>query len=200
MNGILTITTAATSEVVSVADLKRHCSVEADDTEHDVLLQGFRDAAVEQVAEHCGLVLAPTWYQYRLQHWCNPIRLPLSPVREIERVAYLNSAGIEHDLDASEWEQELFDDGAVVHFTDAFTRPALRLNRHAVRVYLSAGFDDPTESGSGIEPRLKLPARAVLAIKAIAAAWFENREAVLASEAFKNELARDLLAQLRVYR
>lgn len=200
MNGLLSIVAAPNSAVVTLAEAKRHCVVETDETQHDDLLQGFIDAATETVAEHCGLVLAPASYLYRLPHWCNPMLVPLSPVRDVTRVAYLDSDGVEHDLGADEWQAEIVDDAVKVHLTEAFTAPALRLGRHAVRVYVDAGYDDPAQSGSGDEAGLRLPVRIKLAINAIVASWFEHRETVLTDQTYRNSLAEALLAQLRVYR
>lgn len=200
---MLTQLTPATGWPVSVEEVKAHALIEGDDQDNHVEL--MRNAAVEYVARHCSQALAPASYQWATSAWpqawnCPAIELPLYPVREVTSIVYLDQDHAEQPVSSADYVVELTAEGASIYFENGFSFPTLSTRPNPVRVIFDAGYDDPEASGSGDEPRLQLPHDLKLAILMLAATFFEYREEVTASEAFKNDLGARMLAQHRIFR
>lgn len=196
---MLKITARASSFPVTLDQLKDHVEAPADHDD-DKLLRALK-AAIEYCEEHTSLSLALKTFEYRADTWpCGPaeIRLPKAPVVDVLSVKYLDEDGVLRTVSSSDWTWERTFDGATVTFGADFTAPDLQESRRgAVRVEFEAGFDDPALSGSGDDPDLHLPERAVQAVLMLAAHWYANREAadfdethvtVMAANALLNQL------------
>lgn len=172
---------------VKLADAKKHLRIDHDDD--DDWLKLFLPVAIEFIEGETNLFLAPVTVQYRMPDWYGAgarehagawsIRLPAAPVRDVERVSYLDKASAEQELAAELWRWERVDRHGKADLTyDAgFGRPELQANRRdVVFITFAAGFDLPDQSGSGDDPALQLPALATAGVLLLIGHWFENRE------------------------
>lgn len=86
--------------VLPLEDVKRHLSIEQDETEFDDELSVLRDAAVDMTERYCGVYLAEragvVWMADGLP--C-PLRLGVRPVTALTSATYLDSAGDEQTID-----------------------------------------------------------------------------------------------------
>lgn len=194
---------AATSQVLSVAEMKPHLKVQH--TRDDSLIGDLIAAAAEYVGQQTELVLQPTSIEQRLDCWTHGrcVLLAAGPVREVEAVTYLDVDGIEREVDAEDYRWEPTPHGAELWFVSGFNAPTLQADRKgAVRIVFSAGFNAPTEGGETRDPRLNLPHRALQAVRMLVMHWYEHRGAILVGDQPYNvPLAVDtLIDSLRAYR
>jgi uncharacterized phiE125 gp8 family phage protein len=188
---------------VSLIEAKEYLKVSHTD-EDSVILRALK-SAIEFCENKTGLSFALQTYEYRLDNWPtypDEITLPRSPVVDVLSVKYLDENGVLQTVVADDWNWERTSDGAVVVLGEDFDSPTLQdRKKGVVRITFQAGFDDPTQSGSGDDPDLKLPEQAKTAILMLTAHWYEHREAAMGDETYPNVMAaNEILSQLRVYR
>lgn len=167
------------------------------DTGQLALIDDLVEEAVEKVEIETGLTLSPKGMQQSFSGWpCGrTLELSASPVRQVTEIAYLDDAGAEQTLDASDWTWEPTGDGAVIALASGWSRPSLSSNNpFPVRVRFWAGCNDP--AGTPGDPRLDLPRPARTAIRLLIEAWFRNP----ASQGVMVEAAEDLCTSVKVYR
>ncbi len=151
--------------IVSLADLKAHLSLTADEDEFDPLIEIYRDAAIDMVERYCALRLGPctglVWHGESLP---SPVRLGVGPVTAITAVTWLDDTGATITGTADDWRIMLRDQLALKPGRTAPTNVA-----GGVAITFNAGFADDTR-----------PAALVQAVKLFAAHLFLHREAVSA--------------------
>lgn len=199
---MLIVLTDAQSLPVSATQMIAHCRAPEDGTDDD-LLEAYQKAAVAYVEKHCGIVLQPKELQYRINCWpCGGIEIPAAPVRDVSKIEYLDENGILQEIDDSNWTWARTADGAVISFSSDYSLPELvEDQRDRVRVTFTAGFDDPSATGSGDDPAYTLPRQVVVLVLMLTSYWYDQREPVTKDGGFKLPLAAEaILAQLRVYR
>jgi hypothetical protein len=101
------------------------------------------------------------------------------------------------------WERS--SEGARLEFVSDFSLPDLKAGRRGVvRITFDAGFDDPTQSGSGDDEDLKLSDDYKLCVLALASHFYNNREAVgdpgAGAQVAVPMHCQSMLDQLRIYR
>src|SRR5690606_23494984 len=101
-----------------------------------------------------GRLMLPGEFEYRFEHWSDPLCIPAVPVRSVADVVYLDESHVEQALDPGDWYEVVTDDGFEIWFTDAFESPTLSDRQYPVRVRFTAGYDEPGASGSGDDPEL----------------------------------------------
>lgn len=192
---LIRLTRAPDAMPVTLDEFKAHAKIEHAD--EDAVLGGLLAAATEYVASELGRVLSPAEYRIEVPQWQPYVHLPLSPVREVIAVSWVGEDGVAHPLSPADWSWHR----AVVRIAPGFALPAERIA--AMYVDVAAGYDNLAASGAGDDPELALPPRAALAIKELAAAWAENREAVSSLDLKVVPLAIEALLRapgLKVYR
>jgi uncharacterized phiE125 gp8 family phage protein len=150
--------------VLPLVDVKRHCAIEADETEFDVELAAYRDAGVDMVEKYTGLILAPrTGMVWRAEALPSRVRLGVKPVTTVMAFTYLDSAGDAQTGD---------------HTT-------LRIV-HGNEVVLKAGESWPSDMAAGVALTFSAglaaserPAALVQAARMFTAHLFAHREAVI---------------------
>lgn len=186
---------------VTLDQLKGHLRIE-DDDENDTL-NGQLAAAIEYVERECNIALAPVTFQARLDSWFDDMRLPVSPVRDVATVSYLDGAGAEQSIAAEgwRWSRRNRRGGACVTLAEDLDLPEVYAAAdQVVFVTWDAGFDLPDQSGSGDDPVLALPAVARQAVLLLAGHWYQNREDTTAGQLANLPKGVDALCnQLKVW-
>lgn len=95
------------ADLMPLADLKVHCQIDPDQTEHDAWLMSRLRAAVNISQDYC----RTAWVEQQIRlvgeefpsGWRGAIALPIGPVISVQSVNYRNAAGelvtLENDLD-----------------------------------------------------------------------------------------------------
>lgn len=206
---MLTIVTAADLSGFWLPHAKQHLNVDTDDD--DQIIERYIRAAIGFVQRRTAKALAPTTYLYTTDNWpiteydggwYRGIELPLSPVRSVVSVHYLDEDDAEIQVEEADYSTIITAEGALILFQDTWSVPSSFSQRpDSVRVVFEAGYDDPATSGSGDDPNLHLPAEAELLVLMLTAHWYQNREAVSPESLQAVEISADaLLAALKSYR
>jgi uncharacterized phiE125 gp8 family phage protein len=166
-------------EPVTADEVKAFARVDFDD--EDQVLDSLIAAAREHVEQVTGRQLVVATYDHvrdNFPHGCSEgIRLPISPLHEVEGVFYISpDTGLEVELPAEEYEVDTISQpGWVMPGNNGWPCPMATIN--AVRVRFVAGYE-PEEDGSPVDYTVNIPARAKLAVKALALHWYDNRSPV----------------------
>lgn len=163
-------------------------------------------AATAVVEHHTGRVLVPTLFEYRFNGWQSLFSLPISPVRDVSAIAYLDPSHVEASLPAGSWVLEGDERHSWVYLDDGLALPALSSRPQPVRVRVLVGTDPAVDDdGNPVEasdnPLLNMDARDEHLILMLVAHWYANREAVAATGLETVPLGFDAVAaQRRIYR
>ncbi|ABF64352.1 hypothetical protein TM1040_1619 [Ruegeria sp. TM1040] len=168
----LTLTTPAADLPVSLEEAKRHCRVEADDTEDDQLLEGLIAAAVDYLDGPSGIlgraIITQTWL-LELPSFPVKLDLPLEPVRSVT-ITYLDASGAEQTLPEGAYELNARPSQRTqLALVSGTQMPVLKDTSWPVRISIIAGFG----GANACPPGLKV------AIKMIVGLWYEHREAIM---------------------
>lgn len=100
------VTTAPTSEPVSVEDAKAHCRIT--DNASDQLIEGFIRAAREAAEAYMGRGLMTQTVTYLLDGFANTMQLPLAaPLQSVTSVKYYDSDGVQQTLATSVYDTDI---------------------------------------------------------------------------------------------
>lgn len=199
----LYLITAPADVVVSLADMKKHLRVEADDTDDDDLIEAFTEACTEHLDGrdgYLGRALTDQTWELRLSWfpvgYREYIRIPLPPLIELVSVKYIDTDGNEQTFDSSNY-----------HVTGVGDRGTLRLRSGKCWPALGVGWPEPAiirfragylDSGNS-PPTINVPAPIIAAIKLFTANLYENRQTIVIGQtAIELPWAREAL--LRSYR
>lgn len=156
---------------VDDADLRAHLRV--DHADDNAAIEGYIKAASAQLdgpEGRLGLALmAQTWrIAFPPLFGCSPLRLPVSPCREIVSVSYLDAAGAEQTADKTEF--RLFGDerSAFVEPLNGKAWPAAGSYRDALRIEVAAGYENDA-----------YPEDVRQALRLLVAHFYRNAEAVV---------------------
>lgn len=170
---------AASSRPVTLGDMMARLrldeTVDADQLEH---LEQMISDAVSHIERESGVTLAPTDFEQRLDCWPigRRVLLEASPVRGVDSVIYVDTAGDEVAVDPADYEFVDLGRTGALYFRSGFDAPALVDWPGAVRIRFAAGYNDPAETGSEVDDNLALPGFARQAVMRLAARWFVDRE------------------------
>lgn len=95
---MIKVDTAATGEVVTLATLKEHLHILAEDTLEDGILSLYLAAAVSYTEEYLNRFLLPTTVTEYFDCFEGVIRLKKNPVTEVASLKYLNADNTETPL------------------------------------------------------------------------------------------------------
>jgi|GEM_PF-3585756 uncharacterized phiE125 gp8 family phage protein len=177
---------------VPLEDVKADLRVDFADDD-DMLTRDIR-SETRRYEDYTGRMMLPADLEYRSERWDDPICIPASPVREVVSVLYLDATHAEQTVDAADWYIRQTDDGAEVWFNDSFGSPTLSTRQFPVRVRFSAGYDDPSTSGSGDDPELAPNANDQRNITAMVRAIYDGGEPV------KEKALREIASNRRIFR
>ena len=179
-------------EPVTLDEAKAFARIE-DDYE-DELIETLISAAREFVENATGRSFIAATYLYTARGFdCDLIRLPRSPLISVESAIYRGRDGAEHELETIDYLVDTTAEPGTIEPIKCW--PAMGDYPDAVKVRFVAGYetnDSPAQS--------TIPARALVAIKALVAHWYDNRGPI--AEGGWNEApfhVTRLISRLRVW-
>lgn len=162
---------------VSLDIVKAHLRIETSDD--DALIETYIRAAAREFERQTSRGLYPAHYAWRLDSWPKDgEELPFGPVRSVDRLTWIDSAGNEQEVDGAEWSYALSDRGARLCYETGFSAPRPGRPLNGIAVWFSAGHDPAGYQATESEARLQLPQTAVSALLLLVGHWYQNREAV----------------------
>lgn len=165
----VSLVTAATTEPVTLADLKEQLRV--DENTEDAYLGGLLKAAtrhVERIADR--QLINATW---RLSLDAFPdweIRVPRPPLSSVSSITYVNSTGGNTTVASSDYNVDTYNEPGRIEPAYNALWPSPRFQNNAVTIQYVAGYG--ASQGN-------VPDTYRHAIKMLAGHWYENRETVL---------------------
>lgn len=200
------VTTAPTTEPVTLTEAKLHLRVEADVTDDDTLITSLIQAAREHVEAACQRALMPqVWTERRTAFPGTPSfpNIPGSPfgylrvptltqqtillsggkVRVVDSVKYVDATGTLQTLDPSLYVADVTTEPAQVAPAYGTSWPATREQPGAVQVQYQVGYDDAAS----------VPAALKAAVLLVLGDLFSNREAFGAQPVIENPALSRLL-------
>lgn len=157
-----TVTAAAASEPITLAEAKAQCSVESSD--EDTYLGGLISAARAHIESVCGIKIITQTVVVKCDGFTDLAALPIAPVASISSITYVDTAGASQTLSTDVYE--------------------LRASGLSASIVLKFGQAWPTiQTGSritvtAIAGAATAPAEIKHAALMLVAHWFLNREAV----------------------
>jgi uncharacterized phiE125 gp8 family phage protein len=171
-------------EPVSLAEMRAHLRLDHD--AEDDLVAGLTKAARLMVEACSRKILVEQHWRVVLDRWPRDgvLVLPLAPLIAVDRVRVADAEGVETDLPAASYDADLLSDPPrlVVAAPPEPGRP-----RRGIAIDLRAGFGAAPED---------VPAPLRLAVKILAARWFENRGDIAGAQTLPPE-ALALIAPFR---
>lgn len=156
-------------EPVTLAEMKTYLRVD-DDTEDD-LIAGLVKAARLMVEAVSGRILIAQRWRVILDAWpANALRLPLSPLIAVERIALCDSTGASEDVALD-----------LVEVNRVSDPPRLLAHAALIPGHPRNGIHIDVTVGHGATPE-EVPEPLRLAAKILVARWFENRGDVIGAQ------------------
>lgn len=176
---IKVLITPPASEPLTVGELKLFLRTDADTTEEDAFLGRLLTMARLQVeADTRGRVLLAQTWEYGWMYWPRHpyLQLPRGPIQSVVSFGYTDDDGA-HTFAADEYLLDPLDDRQLplVRMQAPWPTALLRYPT-GLRLRVTLGDTAPPEPLLG-------------AMRALIAYWYDNREAALASTAYKAEVA-----------
>lgn len=157
-----TVTVAAASEPITLADAKRSCRIDASDTTFDDELNDAIASARGFMESTTGTRLVEQTIEMRCDSFADLARLPVAPLSAIVSVEYVDTAGSTQTLAGSVYEARLF--GLMPSIALAYDQswPAIQ-SGSLITVTATAGYDE-------------IPAELLDALRLAVAQRFASRE------------------------
>lgn len=168
-----------------IADLR----LDSDDEE--ATLERLERGAADFLERRTGLVVIPGVYQIMLEHWwLGTMDVIRAPLRQLEAVEYLAEDHTWTEVDTDNFHVDDGERSFSILALSSFVRPQLwseaRLARR-IRLTFSAGYELPSESGSGDGPQMPDSLRTTLLM--LIGHYYENRELFMADKIADVELS-----------
>lgn len=169
----LTVTTAPTSEPVTLAEAKNHLLVASSTTDDDVYITSLIAMARRYVEQKTKLRLITQTLTMTMDDFprCGDriIHFPVGPVQSISSISYYDENGASQTLSSSLYETDVASRYARIGEVDGESWPDTKNKLNAVSVVFVAGFG----AASAVPQDLKG------AMLLLIGHWFENRESVV---------------------
>lgn len=173
----------ATAEPITFEEAAMHLRLDSISSPPVYDDQALVEMQISAAREFCeawlGRSLAPQVLEWRGSSFpttigapYDSITLPLGPVRGVQSVSYINSAGAEIILGVDEYQVDLWDEPAQLYPSYNGQFPMARMAPGAVRIRYHAGYTLGTDSPNDVP--LPMPLRA--AILLVLGDLYENRE------------------------
>ncbi len=164
----LSVVTEPAKLIVSKSDTRAHLRVT--DTDSDFEIIGMLKAARDFIEKYTSRILVTTQLKYSADCFAAEINLPVSPIKAIDSIKYLDENGVEQTLATSEYQSDLESLVPRIKPAPGKSWPATQVALNAVRITFTAGYgDDDTTIPDAIKHAALL----------LVGHWFENRETVI---------------------
>lgn len=120
--------------------------------EEQALLELYIQAAIATVENRSNVQLCTATYQLTLAGFPNDIALPKYPVQQVTSITYLDSNGVEQELD--NWITDTTVNPAKIYPAYGESWPATRQHPNGVTITFDAGFGDPEDVPADIKGAL----------------------------------------------
>lgn len=180
-----TVTVAATSEPLTIAEAKAQCRV--DGTDDDATLTGYIAAARAYVEGYCGTPLTERTVTVKCDGFCDFAQFPVVPLRSVSSVSYVDGDGATQTLATSVYDVRSDGLTAALVLKSGQTWPTIQ-SASRITVTASVGY-------------AALPDGVKHALLLLIAQWFDNRSATNVGN-IVNELPHavpSLLANHRIF-
>lgn len=171
------VSTPPGTEVMTAADLRPFLRIDDETTEETAVINRLITAARIQVEHDTGLLLQPQVWTVRRMYWPREpyILLPCVPARTVEQLAYTTEDGLTV-LDPDSYVLELVEDRYASLSMATGVWPTRRLVFPGLVCRFGCGYETAPED-------------LLEAVRALVAYWYDNREAAIASTAYKAEVS-----------
>ncbi|MGQ3486112.1 head-tail connector protein [Roseovarius pacificus] len=140
---MLTLLTQSADYPVSKDDLCEAIKVSHDDD--NFVLLGLIASETQRYEAFTGRVMRLCTYELKLDRLMDPITLPVTPVREVTKFAYLDADNVEQTIASSDWYMRPGIAGTDIWFSKGFSVPTLSSQALPVSITFSAGYFTPGE-------------------------------------------------------
>lgn len=164
----LTLITPPTVEPLELPELKVH--LREDGSEQDALITSLIVAAREHVEGFLGRKLINQVWDLTLDGFFgSSITIPYAPLVSVGSVKYLDTAGVQQTMTASDYVVDTARQPGRVFLAYQAVWPTAQSRENAVVIRFTAGYGTTAAS---------VPDSIKAAMKLLVASWYENREAV----------------------
>jgi uncharacterized phiE125 gp8 family phage protein len=189
------VSAAPVHEVMTAEELRPYLRIDDETAEETGVINRLIAAARSQVEHDTGLLLRPQAWVVSRMYWPREpyLVLPAVPVRAVESLAYTTAGGtivLEPDALTLEGYEDRY---ARVALTGGAAWPGSRLVLPGLVCRFECGY-------------AACPEDLLEAVRALVAYWYDNREAAIASTAYKADVSvlplryQDLVTARRVWR
>lgn len=148
----LSITTAPSGSVVTLAEVKQHLRIDSDDTYDDDLLNAYIATAVERSEIITGRALLRTTYKLEIDTW-REVQLPKPPFVSITSIKYIDTDGNEQTLSTSDYEIDDAREPTQIYFK---VNHQLHDQLRPIEIVYQAGYTNAAAIPSGIKQYTKM--------------------------------------------
>lgn len=160
----LRLVTPATTDVVSLAELKKHVRAVYHDDD-DAYLQSLAAVAVSWIETWLGIAIASQTWEFVIDDFSDGVVIPIVPISSIQSIVYDDKNGAETPLDGVRSFNTGTNSRAYALPPIGNDWPEVSGEPGAVRVTFVAG-------GGTVKPQIKH------AVLLLVGGWYENRESV----------------------
>ena len=138
--GTLALVTAPIKEPVALDELRRHLRI--DTTDHDLALAKYLKAARVEAEGYTRRALITQTWDYKLDCWEYPIRLPIQPVQSVTSITYTGETGTTATLATSQYSVKGAAADGLCFIEPAYnvTWPTLREVSYPITIRFVAGY------------------------------------------------------------
>ena len=158
------VTTAPTTEPVTLAEAKTHLRVDGSD--EDTFIEGLIQAAREWCEDYERRAYITRTITAKFDRFYSTIILPMPKIQSVTSVKYLDTAGTEQTLSTDYYDVDTYREPGAITLAYNKTWPTTRDINNAVEVVFVAGYGDADD----------VPERVKCAIKLLIGHLYENRE------------------------
>jgi uncharacterized phiE125 gp8 family phage protein len=151
---------------ISVAELKHYLRIVEDDAEQDTLLRGLIIAARDSMEQELHMSLVNRVYTYYFDCFDSELDITLRPAVSVDAIRYYDADDVQQTLATSIYQSDLQKYRAEISLKDGQSWPTVYNKKNAVEVDVTIGHGSLAED---------VPEDLKLALKMLAAHWFDNR-------------------------
>lgn len=183
-------TTPPAVEPISLADMKLHLRVDADDD--DSLISALISAAREYAEVFTRRQIITATWMWTFDKFADELIVPRAPLQSVTSVKYIDTAGVQQTLSADVYDVHSADTPGRVTLAYAQSWPDARAQTNAIEIVFVAGYGDAAGS-----PR-RIPDSLIAALKLLAGDFYEHREGRTEIRVQDNPTVDRLLSTFRI--